>query len=78
MKTFLTVKLALIPFAVFWALLALDAPAWAIFSAFTLSLAGNLWRFWRGEVFALEIGGTLLFAGFGVAWIAAPLWTAAN
>ncbi|OIQ76857.1 putative thiazole biosynthetic enzyme [mine drainage metagenome] len=78
MKTFLTVKLALIPFAVFWALLALGAPAWAIFSAFTLSLAGNLWRFWRGEVFALEIGGTLLFAGFGAAWIAAPLWAAAN
>jgi hypothetical protein len=32
MKTFFNVKLALIPFVLFWALLAAGHPAWAVWS----------------------------------------------
>lgn len=78
MKIFLTVKLALIPFVVFWALLGARHPDWAIWSGLSLSLAGNLWRAWRRELMTLEAGAFVLFALLAVAQFAAPDWAAAN
>ena len=78
MKIFLSVKLALLPFAVFWALLGAHHADWAIWSGFTLSLAGNLWRFSRREWIVLEAGGLLLFAALAVAELMSPAWAAAS
>lgn len=81
MKIFLTVKFALLPFALFWALLGIHHPAWAIWSGLLLSLAGNCWRFFRArrhEIVVLEAGGLLLFVLLAVLQLAVPAWTAAN
>lgn len=78
MKIFLTVKLALIPFAVFWVLLGARYPDWAIWSGFALSLAGNLWRARHRQYMTLEAGGLALFALLAVAQLVTPDWAAAN
>ncbi len=78
MKTFFTVKFALIPFAVFWALLGAKHADWAIGLGLVLSLAGNLWRVARRDFVALEVGGLALFALLAAALMASPDWTAAN
>lgn len=78
MKTFLTVKLVLVPFAVFWALLAFHQPGWAIGLAAALALAGNVWRALRRELFVLEAGGLVLFAGLAALHLIAPAVAAAN
>lgn len=78
MKTFLTVKLALIPFAIFWALLGARHADWAIWSGLALSAAGNAWRIWRREFMTLEAGGFALFALLAAIHLAAPGWAAAN
>ncbi|WP_346296181.1 NAD(P)/FAD-dependent oxidoreductase [Rhodopseudomonas sp. P1] len=78
MKTFLTVKLVLVPFAVFWALLALHQPAMAMWSGLALSLAGNAWRAYRRELFVLEAGGLVLFAGLAALHLIDPATAAAN
>lgn len=78
MKTFLTVKLALVPLAVFWLLLGAQRPDWAIGSGFVLSLAGNLWRLYRGEFALLEVFGLALFMFLGQAMMLAPEWAADN
>jgi len=72
MKTFLTVKLVLIPFVLFWSLLALHQPGWAIGSGLALAIAGNAWRAYRRELFLLEAGGLALFAGLAVLQLGAP------
>ena len=78
MKTFLTAQLTLIPFAVFWALLAADQPDWAVWSGLALLVAGNLWRVNRGEFAGPEVGGLALFVLIGHAQILSPEWIAAN
>lgn len=78
MKTFLTVKFALIPFAVFWALLGTHHPDWAIWSGLTLSLLGSAWRAYRGEFFVLEAGGLGLFVLLGLAQLTSPQTVAAH
>ncbi|NVN88385.1 MAG: FAD-dependent oxidoreductase [Rhodopseudomonas sp.] len=78
MKTFLTVKLVLVPFALFWALLAAHHPDWAIWSGLALSLAGTAWRVARRELFLLEAGGLALFVLLGNAELVSPKSTAAN
>jgi hypothetical protein len=78
MKIFFTVKLALIPFVVFWALLGARQPALAIWSGLALSLAGNLWRAWLRDVVTLEAGGLVLFALLAVIQLVSPAWAAAN
>jgi len=78
MTIFLTVKLALLPFAVFWVLLGAHRPEWAIWSALALSLAGTLWRAWRHQFLVLETGGLALFAALALAQDITPDWTAAN
>jgi phytoene dehydrogenase-like protein len=78
MKTFLTVKLVLVPFVLFWALLGAQQPAWAIWSGLALSVLGNAWRVFRRELFVLELGGLALFAGLAALLIAAPEVAAAN
>lgn len=78
MKTFLTVKLVLVPFAVFWALLALHHPSWAIWLGLGLSLAGNAWRAYRRELFVLEAGGLALFAALAALSLIAPTVIAGN
>ncbi|GLH81287.1 hypothetical protein SSBR45G_61960 [Bradyrhizobium sp. SSBR45G] len=78
MKVFLIVKLALLPFIVFWALLGWQQPAWAVWSALALALAGNLWRASRSEIAVLELGGLALFVLLAIANDLAPNWTAAN
>jgi len=78
MKVFLTVKFALAPFAVFWALLGAHRPDLAIWCGLALSLAGNSWRAYRRDWITLEIGSLVLFAAFGVALLMWPNWIAAN
>jgi all-trans-retinol 13,14-reductase len=78
MKIFFTVKLALIPFVLFWALLGAGHAEWAIWSGLGLSLAGNLWRAWRHDLVVLEAGGLLLFALLALAWLISADWAAAN
>ncbi|RJF77072.1 phytoene desaturase family protein [Rhodopseudomonas palustris] len=78
MRTFLTVKLVLVPFAMFWALLALHQPSAAIWSGLALSLLGNVWRAWRRELFVLEAGGLGLFCGLAALLLTAPQLAGAN
>lgn len=78
MKTFLTVKLALLPFIAFWALLGFGHADWAIRSGLALTLAANLWRAWRGEAMGLEIGSLVLFAALALTNEITSPWTAAN
>ncbi|CCD90965.1 putative phytoene dehydrogenase and related proteins; membrane protein [Bradyrhizobium sp. ORS 375] len=78
MKVFLIVKLALLPFIVFWALLGWHQPSWAVWSALALALAGNLWRATRAELAVLELGGLALFVLLAIANDLAPSWTAGN
>ena len=78
MKTFFTVKFALIPFAVFWALLGARHPDWAIGLGLVLSLAGNLWRAARRDLVLLEVGGLALFALLAAAQMVSGDWTAGN
>ncbi|MCG6204704.1 NAD(P)/FAD-dependent oxidoreductase [Rhodopseudomonas sp. HC1] len=78
MKIFLTVKMVLVPFALFWSLLAMHQPSAAIWSGLALSVIGNLWRAWRRELFVLEAGGLALFAGLAVLLLIAPELAAAN
>ncbi|BAM92949.1 putative phytoene dehydrogenase and related proteins [Bradyrhizobium oligotrophicum S58] len=78
MKVFLTVKLALLPFVAFWALLAWHQPSWAVWSALGLALAANLWRAYRAELAVLELGGLALFVVLAIANDLAPNSTAAN
>jgi phytoene dehydrogenase-like protein len=78
MKVFLTVKLALLPFVVFWALLGWHQPSWAVWSALALSLTGNLWRATRSELALLELGSLALFVLLAIANDVAPVWTAIN
>jgi all-trans-retinol 13,14-reductase len=78
MKTFINVKLALIPFALFWALLAARHPDWAVWSGLALSLAGNLWRAVSRQFVVLEAGGLVLFVLLALAqWLSAD-WMAVN
>ncbi|ABD04808.1 FAD dependent oxidoreductase [Rhodopseudomonas palustris HaA2] len=72
MKTFLTVKLVLVPFALFWALLAMGHVDWAIGAGLVLALIGNAWRAWRRELFVLEVGGLVLFLGLGGLLLVVP------
>ncbi|HZR87232.1 MAG TPA: NAD(P)/FAD-dependent oxidoreductase [Bradyrhizobium sp.] len=78
MKIFLTVKLALIPFILFWALLGAHHADWAIWLGLVLSLAGNAWRVWRRDIVMLEAGGLVLFSVLAALQLAAPDWTATN
>ena len=78
MKVFLTVKLALLPLVVFWALLAWQQPSWAVWSALALSLGANLWRATRSELALLELGSLVLFVFLAIAIDVAPSWTVAS
>ncbi len=78
MKTFLTVKFTLIPYAVLFALLARSMPGWAFASAFALMAALEAWRLSRGEYFVLELGSLALFAALGAGYLIAPEAVAAN
>ena len=75
MKTFFTVKFALAPFVVFWALLDFASPGTAIAAGLILALAGGAWRWHRREIKNLEIGGLAIFLGLGLADLIAPQWT---
>jgi phytoene dehydrogenase-like protein len=78
MKTFFTVKFALVPFVVFWALLGAKQPDWAIGLGLALSLAGNLWRAARRDFVVLEAGGLALFALLAAALMVSRDWAAGN
>jgi all-trans-retinol 13,14-reductase len=78
MKTFFTVKFALIPFVVFWALLGANHPGWAIWSGLILSTAGNIWRGVNRNLAELEVGGLALFALLAVSQLVSHDWTASN
>ena len=78
MKTFLTVKFALVPYAVLFALLANGMPGAAFAAGFALMAALQIWRWTRREFVLLEAGSLLLFAALGLAFLAAPVTIAAN
>jgi all-trans-retinol 13,14-reductase len=72
MRTFLTVKLALAPFALFWTLLGLATPGVALVMGAAASLAVCTWRLSRREIMILELGGFAVFLILGAAAVAAP------
>ena len=72
MRTFLTVKLALAPFALFWMLLGLATPGLALAAGGAASLAVTAWRLSRREIMVLEFGGSAIFLILGAAAPAAP------
>jgi phytoene dehydrogenase-like protein len=78
MKTFINVKLALVPFALFWALLGAGHPDLAVWSGLGLSSAGNLWRAATRHFVGLEAGSLALFALLALGQLLSPDWTAAN
>src|SRR5271157_4499669 len=78
MKTFLIVKLALLPFVLFWVLLGAGHPGWAIFAPLALSLAGNSWRAATRQFAGLEAGALALFLALGISELLAPSFTGAN
>jgi len=78
MRTFLTVKFTLIPYAVLFALLAQGRSGWAFASAFGLTAALEAWRLARREYFILELGSLALFAILGLAYLVAPQAVAHN
>ncbi len=78
MKTFITVKFALAPFVVFWALLGLSTPRIALVAGLLLSIAGCAWRFRKREIKSLELGGLAIFASLGLAYLAAPQFVGAK
>jgi len=78
MKTFFTVKFALAPFVVFWALLDFASPGAAIVAGLILSVAGSAWRWRRREIKSLEIGGLAIFIGLGFADLTVPQFAGPN
>ena len=78
MKTFITVKFALAPFVLFWALLDLSTPHIALVAGLLLSIAGSAWRFHKHEIKSLEIGGLAIFASLGLAYLIAPQFIGAT
>jgi len=78
MKTFLTVKFALVPYAALFALLARGMPGLALAAAFGLMAALAAWRLSRREYFILELGSLALFAALGLAFLVAPQFVSAN
>ncbi|MDE2363173.1 MAG: FAD-dependent oxidoreductase [Hyphomicrobiales bacterium] len=78
MKTFLTVKFTLVPFLVFYALLARGATGAAIGAGLALIVMLEAWRLWRREFFVFELGSLAIFLTLGAAWLFAPATVAAN
>src|SRR5215469_5043779 len=78
MKTFFTVKFALAPFVVFWALLDFASPGAAIVAGLILSVAGSAWRWRRRRIKSLEIGGLAIFIGLGFADLIVPQFAGPN
>lgn len=78
MKVFLAVQFALLPFVLFWALLASHHLNGAVWAGLALSLFFNLWRALRQELVVLELGSAAQFLLMSIAADVAPGWTAAN
>lgn len=78
MKTFFTVKFVLLPFLIFWALLDFDRPGAALVAGFVLSLSGCLWRSYRRDVKAMEIGGLGILSSLGLAYLVIPDFVGLN
>ncbi len=78
MATFVAVKFALAPFALFWVLIGLGMPGPAL--AAGLSLAGAVcgWRVRRHEIKSLEIGSVVIFLILCLAYLVAPDFVIAN
>jgi hypothetical protein len=72
MKTFFTVKFALAPFVVFWALLGVATPGAAIAAGLALSVAGCAWRLYQRDLKLLELGGLAIFLILGLGELIAP------
>ena len=78
MKTFLTVKFTLLPYVVFYVLLAQGMTGAAIAASFALTAALEFWRLSRREFFVFELGSLAIFAALGLGYLIAPAATAAN
>jgi all-trans-retinol 13,14-reductase len=78
MKTFFTVKVALLPFVIYWALLVRDMPGAALAAGLVLSLAGFAWRLHTRDIKNLEIGGLAIFAALCLAALVVPDVVAAH
>jgi phytoene dehydrogenase-like protein len=72
MKTVITVKFALLPFAIFWFLLAIHMPGTAVVAGLMLSLGGCTWRIYRGQMNSLEIGGLAILLSLGLSYLIVP------
>jgi phytoene dehydrogenase-like protein len=69
MKTFFTVKFALLPLAVFWLLLAQSMPAVALATGIALSIAGNVWGLRTRDVKSLDVAGLVILASLGLGYL---------
>ncbi|HMK70055.1 MAG TPA: NAD(P)/FAD-dependent oxidoreductase [Xanthobacteraceae bacterium] len=72
MKSFLVVKFALVPFAVFFALVARGMPGWGLGAALLLSLAIGAWRLYARDIKRLEVAALVIFAALAAAYAASP------
>jgi hypothetical protein len=71
-KTFLTVKFALLPLAIFIALVTYGWPVLACMVALTVSFIVALWRLNSGEIKNLELAMVLIFGALTVVALVLP------
>ena len=72
MKTFFTVKFALLPIAVFVFLIAYGMPAGAIGAGFLVSVIVGAWRLRAGDIKMLETATVAIFGGLTVGLLLFP------
>jgi hypothetical protein len=72
MKTFFSVKFALLPLAVFFTLVAYGYPALAVGAGFVVALAVCCWRFYIGALKSLEIAVLAILAALAAAYAIRP------
>ena len=78
MKTFFTVKFALLPIAIFVFLIVRGMPAAAIGAGFVVALIVCAWRLYAREIKMLEIAALAIFSALAVGMFLAPRIVAAN
>ncbi len=78
MRTFLLVKLTLLPLAWFWTLSGFGQPGWAIFGGLGLALALGTVALWRGSAGPMQAVVTGLLAVLAAGELAAPAMTQAH
>jgi phytoene dehydrogenase-like protein len=78
MKTFLLVKLSLLPLLLFWTLVGQGMPAAGLFGGLVLGLLIGAQARWRGRLTSLDVAVPGLLGLLALGWLVAPEWVAAR